>query len=201
MAFSKTYIANRALSKLGETRVSNVDTDNTKKAKVIRFMWDSVRDALIQSYPWNFAKKRTQLAADSTAPTWGFNVRYTLPVDFLCLLDIYGNPEYRIEDGFILTDQSAPLEIKYMYRVTNTSKFDAMFVEALANRLAFEGAEEITQSNSKKEILGQEYLKNISDAYTNNSIQEEPIDLQVDEWILARESAVFNDELDYNITG
>ena len=82
---SKTEIANRALSKLGQPRVSNIDTTDTKPARIIRDMYDSVRDALLQSYPWNFAVKRVTLAPDATAPAWGWTFAYTPPADFLSI--------------------------------------------------------------------------------------------------------------------
>lgn len=194
---SKTAIANRALSKLGEARVSNIDTDNNKPAKVIRFMYDIVRDAMLTAYPWNFAIKRVQIAADSDAPAWGYNKQYTLPTDFLALLEIRGNPEYRLEGGFILTNEGAPLYIKYIARIENSGLFDPLFVEAFATRMAFEGCEEITQSNTKKEALLRDYEMIVRQAYASNAIQSQPQDLEPDTWLLARESTV--DDIDYNL--
>lgn len=194
---SKTAIANRALSKLGEARVSNIDTDNNKPAKVIRFMYDIVRDAMLTAYPWNFAIKRVQIAADSDTPAWGYNKQYTLPTDFLALLEIRGNPEYRLEGGFILTNEGAPLYIKYIARIENSGLFDPLFVEAFATRMAFEGCEEITQSNTKKEALLRDYEMIVRQAYASNAIQSQPQDLEPDTWLLARESTV--DDIDYNL--
>lgn len=201
---SKTEIGNRALSKLGEGRVSNIDTDNIKAAKVIRFMWDIIRDALLAEYPWSFALTRTQLPSDADAPAWGYNNKYTLPPDYLALVEIKGNPDYRLESDAasggirILTNESAPLYILYIRRVTNTGEFDPLFVEAFATRLAFEGCEEITQSNTKKQLLAEEYQTSIKRAYANNAIQSPPQQLQTDQWVLARENSVYYDEIDYN---
>lgn len=194
---SKTAIANRALSKLGEARVSNIDTDNNKPAKVISFMYDIVRDAMLTACPWNFAIKRVQIAADSDTPAWGYNKQYTLPTDFLALLEIRGNPEYRLEGGFILTNEGAPLYIKYISRIENSGLFDPLFVEALATRMAFEGCEEITQSNTKKEALLRDYDMIVRQAYASNAIQSQPQDLEPDTWLLARESNI--DDIDYNL--
>jgi hypothetical protein len=200
---SKTQIANRALSKVGEQRVSNVDTDNVKAAKVISSMWDIIRDAMLTAYPWNFAVTRTQLAKDATSPAWGYQNRYALPSDFLSLLEVRYNSEYTIETDsvtgglYILTDEDAPLYIKYIKRVTNTGEFDPLFVEALATRLAFEACEELTQSNTKKQVLFEELRINIKEAYASDSIQEAPVLRQQDEWLLSRESSI--DDIDYNL--
>lgn len=200
---SKTDIANRALSKLGQGRVSNIDTVDIKAAKVMRYMWDHVRDLMLSSYPWNFAVTRTQLAADATTPSWGYAKQYTVPSDFLSLLEIKGNPDYRMESTLsggrkILTDASAPLYIRYIRRVVDTGEFDAFFVETLSSRLAFEGCEEITQSNAKKDALYKEYIKNIKDAFAADAIQDPPLELQESEWILARESGGIYDNIDYS---
>ena len=199
---SKTDIANRALSKLGEKRVTNVDTQDVDSAKVIRYMWDIVLDGELTKFPWNFAIKRAQLAKDATGPTWEWNNYYTLPSDFLSLLEIKGEPEYELEqnsdgDIAIATDESSPIQIRYISRVSDTGEFDPLFVEALSARLAMEACEEITQSNTKKQILIQEYEAAISMAYASDSIQETPKKLRDDEWLLARFSG-YSDDIDYN---
>lgn len=200
---SKTDIANRALSKLGEGRVSNIDTDDNTAPKVIRFMWDIELDTLLTAYPWNFAVTRTQIAKNATAPSWGYANSYTLPSDFLALLEINQNPDYRLETDatnggrLILTDSGSPLKIRYIKRVTDTGEFDPLFVQAFASKLALEGCEEITQSNTKKEILVREYLNNIREAYASDAIQDPPLRLQSDEWLVAREQSVIFDEIDY----
>lgn len=193
---SKTQIANRALSKLGEPRVSNIDTVDTKAANTIRFMYDEVRDAMLTAYPWNFAMTRTQLAKDATAPSWGYNNRFQVPSDFLALYKINNDPDYRIEKGYILTDEGAPLKILYIAQITNSGEYDPLFVEAFATRLAYEACEQITQSNTKKQLLGQELQSVIKEAYASDAIQDPPQKLKDDEWLLARESNI--DEIDYN---
>lgn len=198
---SKTEIANRGLSKLGEPRVSNIDTTDTKPARVMKYMWDMLLDAELAAFPWNFAVTRKQLAKDATAPAWGYSNRYRLPSDFLSLLEVRYNPDYKIETDattggkFILTDQGAPLYIRYIKRVTDTAEFDPLFNDAFASRLAYEGCEEITQSNTKKQLLAADYKEAISRAYANGSIQDSPVMLQESTWILAREQTT--DDIDY----
>lgn len=201
---SKTEIANRTLSKLGEGRVSNIETDNTKAAKVIRYMYDSVRDAMLSAYPWNFAVTRKQLAKDATAPVWGYNNQYTLPSNFLSLLEIKGNPDYRMESDEtsgglrIVTNAGSPLYIRYIRRVINEGEFHPLFNEAFSCRLALEGCEEITQSNTKKQILFEEMQLRIKEAYAVDAIQDLPVELPASEWLLSRESTDYMDDIDYN---
>jgi hypothetical protein len=183
---SRTSISNRGLSKLGQPRVSNVATTDTKAARVMNEMYDSVRDAVLAAYPWNFAGKRATLAPDADAPDWGWNYAYTMPSDFLALNSIKNNPDYEFEGGKILTNEGPVLYIKYTSQVTDEGSFSALFSEVFATRLSFEGCEEITQSNTKKATLGQEYKDHLEQAYQVDA-KENPIeDEEDDDWVLAR---------------
>jgi len=194
---SKTSISNRCLAKIGETRVSNIANDSSKKAQIINDMWDEVRDALQQSYPWNFTIKRASVALSGTSPEWGFNNKYLLPVDFLSLLEIRNDPEYEIIGGYIETNSGAPLKIKYIARVEDVGLWDAMFNEAFASQLAVETVESITQSNTKKQILMSERDVAIKQAFAADAIQEAPQNRAADSWLLSRENYI-SDDIDYN---
>lgn len=195
---SKTKIANRALSKLGEKRVSNIDTDDVKSAKVIREMWDLERDALLAAYPWNFAIKYTQLAVDTATPSWRWDNQYTLPADFLTLVEIKDNPDYELAGNKILTNEDAPLYIRYVSRITNTGEFDALFTQALAAHLAVEACEELAQSNTKKQILIAERREIISTAYASDAIQNPHVERAESVWLEDREASYVDDEINYN---
>ena len=197
---SKTQIANRALSKLGQPRVSNIETTDTKPARIISGMYDSVRDALLSSYPWNFAVKRTTLAPDAVAPSWGWTNAYTPPADFLSIYRVKFNstsgvtvgkldttgPPYEFEGGKILTDYGTTLFLQYIAKITNTGEYSATFNEAFSSLMAYEAAEEITQSNTKKEAALRDFNIAIDTAARVDS-KENPIeDLEDDEWVLAR---------------
>lgn len=183
---SRTSMSNRALSKLGQPRVNNIATTDTKAARTINEMYDTVRDAVLAAYPWNFAGKRATLAPDADAPDWGWNYAYTMPSDFLALTEIDTDPDYEFEGGKILTDEGTILYIKYTAQITDEGSFSPLFTEAFATRMAFEGCEEITQSNTKKAAFGQEYEASLKQAYQLDA-KENPIkDLEDDDWVTAR---------------
>ena len=196
---SKTEIANKTLSKIGDRRVSNIETDSSERAQVINSMFDMVRDQLLAAFPWNFAIKRASLAKDVVAPVWGYSNYYTVPTDFLSLLSIQNNPRYLMENGKIATDEGAPLKIRYVKRVTDTGNFDVWFDEALACELGVECIERVSGSNTKKQILMSQRDMAIAKAYANDSIQDPPQELQESEWILSREASVIYDDIDYNV--
>lgn len=183
---SKTDIANRALSKLGQKRVSNIETEDTKSARIINGIYSMVRDSLLQEYPWNFAIKRASLAPLSSSPEWGYDNKYKIPSDCLRLLSIKNDPDYSVEEDNILTDETDEILIKYIARIENSGNYVPVFNEALATRLAYEGCEEITQSNSKKQILFQELKDTLSIAFRIDAIENLPEQLPDDEWLTER---------------
>lgn len=183
---SRTSISNRALSKLGQPRVNNITTTDTKAARVINEMYDSLRDAVLAAYPWNFAGKRSTLAPDADAPVWGWGYAYTMPADFLSLVRINTDPDYEFEGNKILTDEGPVLYIKYTSQVTDEGSFSALFSETFATRIAFEGCEELTQSNTKKATLAQEYELSLKQAYQVDAKENPVVEMEDDEWVTAR---------------
>ncbi|HET6890538.1 MAG TPA: hypothetical protein VFH31_05500 [Pyrinomonadaceae bacterium] len=196
---SQIDIANRALTKLGADRIISLD-DDVKAARAILSMWDIVRDAELRAHNWSFSIKRAALAASVTTPAYGYEYQYPVPADFLRLLSVgeYYPPvsltdyrqsddsEWRIEGRSILHNDSGPLYIRYVYRVEDTSQWDSAFVESFACRLAAELAEDLTQSNQKRELAWQERKQAISDAIRTNAIELPPEPLADDTWIMTR---------------
>jgi hypothetical protein len=159
-----TEIANLALSKLGPGGgyVVDLSTDDTVAGEALRRVYAAIRDEVLEAHGWGFATKRAALAADPTAPAWGYDLRYPAPSDSLKVLAVR-NPlvdetqAYSEEDGYILTDITAPLYVRYLTRVTNPGKFSATFIAALAARLADEICETITKSAARRDKLQKEY--------------------------------------------
>lgn len=197
---SSVDIANSALSKLGEARITTLE-DNVKPAREINAIFTLRRDALLRAFNWNFAMKRSSLPALSDAPAWGYTVAYQLPSDCLRMVqvndvwvipglsDYMGGPDdqpFRIEGQNIVCDFSAPLKVRYLRRVTNSGEFDASFVEAFAYDLAFEACEAITQSNTKKEALLFGKNEEIKKAIRANAIELPPQPIPDDSWVISR---------------
>lgn len=199
MSWDKTKIVNLALIKIGDDRLSNADTTDTKPAKVMREIYDNTRDALLQSYPWNFAIELASLAVSGTAPEWGFINKFPLPTNLLALLAIKDIVTTRIITGesgqetpyqvigkFIHTNLAAPLEIRYIKQITDEAQFTPLFGEAFAAKLAVDSGESITQSNTKNAWLLAGFDRTISRAFSADAIENPADPLPEDEWINAR---------------
>lgn len=141
-------VVNSALSRLGEQPLLAL-SDPSPPGRLATRTYDDIRDALLREYPWNFATKRGSLAASPTAPLWGFAFAYTLPSDNLRLIEIenVGDQDWRNESGTIVTDMTAPLNIRYI-QLVSVDAMDSTFREALAARLAMEWAEPLVQTTS-----------------------------------------------------
>lgn len=196
---SNVEIANRALTKIGANRVLSL-TDNTKEGREVNSMFDIVRDAELRAHNWRFSIKRAEIAALAAAPTFGYAYQYRPPADCLKIIlagefypgadlsDYVGadNSEYAYEGGLILTDLPAPLKLRYVAKIEDPTKFDALFVESFACRLAMELAEPITQSSTKRELAMREYQLSVSAAVGANAIESPPVKTADDTFILAR---------------
>lgn len=86
----------------------------------------------------------------------------------------------------IVTNDTGPLQIRYVQDVTDTTRFDSLFTEALSCRIALRICEELTQSNEKKAAVAQEYKELIEEAKNANGIEVAPADPPPDTWLTAR---------------
>lgn len=191
MAISDVDVCNRALQKLGAKRITSL-TENSPNARDCNAAYEILRDAELRKHPWSFARKRASLAADGTDPAFGYDKRYALPTDFLRLTEENSNelrtqyPDLQIEGRYILTDNDAPLQVVYIATVSDPNEFDALFVEALASKIAYELCEKITQSNTKKAAAGADYRDAIREAKRTNAIERPSLEPPEDTWVTAR---------------
>ena len=150
-------ICNLALQRLGAKAISSLAEDSTAGRECNR-VYEHARDSELRSHPWSFARTRVELAAEATAPIFGYAQQYPLPSDYLRILPTAENKDWQIEGRKILTDDGSPIKLTYVKQVTDPNAFDAMFTELLVARIAFTIAEKITQSNSKKDAAERHYV-------------------------------------------
>lgn len=187
---SVVEICNRALQKLGAKRITAI-TEDSVNARACNTAYGPLRLAELRAHPWSCAIKRAALAASSTDPIFVKTASYPLPSDYLRLLpndegyNLNSN-DWQIEAGNIITDDSAPLNIRYIYDLEDPNTMDALFREALSCRLALELCEELTQSNQKKESLRVDYKEAIREARRVNAILNVAAKPPEDEWITIR---------------
>lgn len=196
MAVSEVGIVNSAFVNIGEERIASLDDSSTRAVKA-KEQFPIQREYLLRRYNWNFAKARATLAADATAPEFGFTNRFPVPADFLRLLGLYDRNEpeenyssstirHKVEGRYILADD-ASLSIYYMKNVTDPAQFDSMFVEALALQLSVKLAYDLSTGLKRVEQLVAQYEKVIREAKTMNAIEGTPEVIIASAWIDAQQ--------------
>lgn len=187
---SEVGICNRALQKLGAKRITSLSQDSVN-ARACNVAYEACRNRLLRSHFWSFSITRAELAADSTEPEWGRANSFQLPSDFIKLApkypeDNFLSNDWVIEGRKILTDDDDPIQIRYVYEVTDPNEMDPLFRELLATDIAFEICEEVTQSNSKKEGLRQDKKETIAEARKANAIEAISAQPPEDDYITCR---------------
>lgn len=179
-------ICNEAMDLLGAATITSL-TENSKEARLCNRKFDTVRDAVLRAHPWNCAISRTELAADSTAPAFGFTYKYPLPTDPYCLrvlsfwnsnvnneLAAYdSNVMFKIEGRNVLSNEGT-CNIIYISRVTDTEQFDTLLSAAIAHRLAADTAYAITGSNSVSQQMFALYESRLKEAKGVDSMEGYP---------------------------
>ncbi len=162
MPSSDTDIANIALGHLGEAPIASLDED-TVAARACLLHYAATRDQVLRSHRWNFAQTRVALSALADAPAFGWSYQYALPSDCLRVLECNDtelgdviSEDYVIEGRAILTDATS-LNLVYVKKVDDVNQFDALFVEALALKLAIVLSETIRGTTGKTADLTQMY--------------------------------------------
>ena len=168
-------ICNGALNQLGATTILSL-TEDSKNARLCNSRYTQVRDALFRTHPWNCLQKRIQIAADSTAPAWGFSYAYTLPADCLRLLKILDyDSNYKVEGRKILSNTSS-MKILYVGRVTDPNEYDELLRETLSASLGADIAFGVTSNNQTATNMYNLFKEKLRDARFVDSTEGQNID-------------------------
>lgn len=191
-------ICNEAMDLLGAATIASL-TENSKEARLCNRRFNTVRDAVLRSHPWNVAVTRATLAKDSAAPAFGFASQFTLPTSPYCLRVISfwntsvnndvaaydSNVMYKIEGRKVLSNEGS-CSITYIARITDTEEYDSLLSSAIAHRLASETAYAITGSNSVAQAMQAMYDARLREAKGVDAMEGYPEQPQADEYINIR---------------
>lgn len=191
MATTDTSICNSALVKVGSKRITSLD-DPSKEARICKEQYPKLRDEVQESHPWNFCLKRagplSPLAETPIQVNDFVTQQFELPADTLRVLSIDAHPSdinWVVEDGKLLTDTDT-IKLRYIGRVTNTSKFSATFAETLAWRIATDLAYNLVQNRALAESMFKAYERQLSLARAFDAQENGITRLRVGFWTGAR---------------
>ena len=170
-ATSPVAIINRALIKVGGSPITSLG-DGSIEAIVADANYDMVRDAVTTAYEWTHAIKRFgPMNPTGTNPPGRYSYEYTLPADFLKMVFVSNDPnenfqlkEYAVESRKLLAKIGSGINIIYIGRVTDTTKFMQLFTEAFVFRLAAEFAMPLAESNKLQLDLMDLYEQKVDEA-------------------------------------
>ena len=181
-------ICNSAIAKVRGRRILTL-SDDTTEARLCSALYPVLRKKLLRAHPWNFSKRRAELAQDAAAPEWGYAYKYQLPSDCLKLLetDIPYNSDWALEeDSFILSDTSTVF-VLYVADITDAARFDALFAEVLAYMLAAELALPITGGAAIAKAMKEAAKEELAQARSMNAQERGSVkQVEADTWLDAR---------------
>lgn len=144
-------IYNLALAKVGHTKFVAATTDRSVEAELCNVFYEQCRNQLLREYPWRFAKRRAALSILAGTPPTAWQFQYSKPSD--CLRARYlANPLGRnvradlavpfevasVGDQEVIFTDLEDAELVYTQLITDPTRFDALFVIALATLMASE---------------------------------------------------------------
>jgi hypothetical protein len=198
---STVDIANYALNIIGASNISAFD-ENSKVGRLINQRYESVRDAVFRSHPWNCLIRRAELPQEVEVPVFGYAHQYALPTNPFCLRVLEfsngslsypqdnmtnnsGGPVFVIEGRKLLTDEDT-VRIKYIARVTDPQQYDALLIDALSARLASEIAYAATGSTSVSQLADALYRDKLREARFVDATEGAPQKLEASDFIESR---------------
>lgn len=172
MSVSKVSLVNSALIEIGAPTILNLYED-TEAARVANARFDELLDEELEEHDWSFARARAQLAAETTAPAFGYTYSHLLPSSPYCIhvLEEINDYEYVVEGRKLLSD-STPLQIRYTYRVTDYNQLSAAFRKAFIYKLAAALAVPIKGSEQLRAGMNASYKDQLAKAKSRDSQQE-----------------------------
>lgn len=156
---SETAVANLALQHLGERRIMDIGDTGEKSAVEIRNAFAPARQGLLRDHSFSFALDVVDLQRVSGTPTdERYAYAYQLPSDFIRALGI-NDERMETQDDFelasegrLMTDADT-VSLRYVKDVTQVTRWDSLFVEAMALQLAIKTCKVITGSDQRVEAL------------------------------------------------
>lgn len=190
---TKVEIVNLGLAHLGARQIASFD-DDSEEARLARTTYDSLLDAVLTEFPWNFAVERRTVSKAPATVAWGDLAAFPMDADDLRILGIQGGEhdlDFGVEsiDGvpYIVTNHEDPLNYVAIRRITDASRYSPLFVQALAARIAMEWTQALGRGQELLSRMAELYSSKLRLARQVDSQERTPQQMQAFEWIDAHE--------------
>lgn len=142
MPTSEVSLCNRALQMIGAGRIQSLTDAGSAAARACNSLYAEIRDEVMAAHEWQFAKARKVLAQLSEGPEFGYDYAYQLPSDCLRPLRLNNEivlgkeVEWESEGDQLFCDLESDVQLHYIKRITDPTKFSAMFKSSFCTRFS-----------------------------------------------------------------
>ncbi len=195
MATSETDIVNRALRLLKAQRITNL-TDGSNNANTANDIYEGVREEVLRTHTWHFARKLATLARLSTAPAFGFDFAYALPADWIRSVSLHDNDaglgnvnyeEAEVDGSGALLCSIENAFLRYVYDVTDPNRMSADCITAFAYALAVQMPGISNISNTGWDRLEREAKSKMTRAKSTDSLGSPALQRPIGSWVASRQ--------------
>lgn len=167
---SDIEICNIALGRVATTQPIASFTERSKAAELCNTFYALLRENVLQAFPWPFAESIVALA-DIGSPAPGWQYRYRYPADCLLVREIvipgqnralYSDMQVPFKIGYdsggrVIHTNQPEASVRFTFKIEDPTHFDALFVDALAWRLAMDLALPISSKPEYRTFCEQQY--------------------------------------------
>jgi hypothetical protein len=187
-------ISAMALAMLGDDPKASADPpENDRRARLARQFYNPARRAMLEAAPWRCAKVQAQLTASATAPLFTYGNAYVLPADFIRFYELPEDGRTRWEiiniaglGRCVVTDAGSPLDVTYIFDLTNPTLMDPLLVKAIVFDIAANLAWTLMRDLNLKQAMTVECERYVSLARTTSAQQASPRQFDADLLLRAR---------------
>ena len=152
---TEVSICSNALRRLGDSPITSL-SDDTERARLCNALYEPARDSLLRSHAFNFSITRASLAKSATTPAFEFANQFI---------------ENLAGEGRVLLTDEGTANILYIAKITDTTLFDAIFVDTLTAKLSAELAYPVTNSVSLQTQMEKIYKLKLTEARSIDSTE------------------------------
>lgn len=133
MGSAKIEIANNALGELGEPSLQSL-AEVSLRAEAVETHYDDTIEDLLGKADWRFAVQKSSLSRDVAVPLNEWQYQYTLPAQFMRMVNLYPRSDFEIYGSKVFSD-ATELACDYVKKVSE-SYFSPPFVRLASLELA-----------------------------------------------------------------
>lgn len=178
-------IANGTLQRIGEPPIGALE-DGNERARALARALPVVRDRVLETNLFAFARWQASLPALAEKPLQRFERQFRLPLDFISLIAVHAYGRTERHETLLLADAPAPLSITYVRRVEAPELWSPLFAELVELAAALRVAPAIKGAAYDTRDLLAEYERRLGQAKGAGARQEQPIELAPTDWELVR---------------